>query len=91
MGTLGFEKYSEPLKSYLGKYRDSVRGDKPEKKYTSKKEQAAKLAAEKSMGLPFAGVNLGGLLANMPEHDPNLTLPTLAPGKSEVMTIILGV
>lgn len=31
MGTLGFEKYVEPLKIYLGKYRDSVKGEKPEK------------------------------------------------------------
>jgi len=29
MSTLGFEKYVEPLKTYLGKYRDSVKGEKP--------------------------------------------------------------
>lgn len=32
MSTLGFEKYVEPLKMYLSKYRDAVKGDKPEKK-----------------------------------------------------------
>lgn len=31
MSTLGFDKYVEPLKVYLSKYRDAVRGDKPEK------------------------------------------------------------
>merc|ERR1719272_681727 len=29
MSTLGFDKYVEPLKLYLQKYRDSVKGDKP--------------------------------------------------------------
>jgi len=28
MSTLGFDKYVEPLKVYLGKYREAVRGDK---------------------------------------------------------------
>jgi hypothetical protein len=32
MSTLGFDRYVEPLKIYLAKYRDSVRGDRPEKK-----------------------------------------------------------
>lgn len=32
MGTLGFDKYSEPLKLYLSKYREAVKGEKPEKK-----------------------------------------------------------
>ncbi|KAL7539783.1 hypothetical protein ACHAXR_010599 [Thalassiosira sp. AJA248-18] len=31
MSTLGFDKYVEPLKIYLSKYREAVRGDKPEK------------------------------------------------------------
>mmetsp|Transcript_20073 Transcript_20073/g.25504 ORF Transcript_20073/g.25504 Transcript_20073/m.25504 type:complete len:204 (-) Transcript_20073:649-1260(-) len=31
MSTLGFDKYVEPLKLYLAKYREAVRGDKPEK------------------------------------------------------------
>ena len=32
MSTLGFDRYVEPLKIYLAKYRDSVRGDRPDKK-----------------------------------------------------------
>mmetsp|Transcript_20355 Transcript_20355/g.19663 ORF Transcript_20355/g.19663 Transcript_20355/m.19663 type:complete len:359 (-) Transcript_20355:250-1326(-) len=32
MNTLGFDKYVEPLKTYLSKYRESVKGEKPEKK-----------------------------------------------------------
>lgn len=32
MTTLGFDKYVEPLKVYLAKYRESVKGEKPEKK-----------------------------------------------------------
>jgi len=31
MSTLGFDKYVEPLKLYLNKYREAVRGDKPQK------------------------------------------------------------
>lgn len=30
MSTLGFDKYVEPLKIYLSKYRDAIRGDKPD-------------------------------------------------------------
>jgi len=30
MSTLGFDRYVEPLKVYLAKYREAVRGDKPE-------------------------------------------------------------
>lgn len=32
MSTLGFDKYVEPLKIYLGKYREAIRGDKPDSK-----------------------------------------------------------
>lgn len=35
MSTLGFEKYIEPLKSYLAKYRESVKGDKGSEKKSS--------------------------------------------------------
>ena len=31
MSTLGFDKYVDPLKTYLNKYREAVRGDKPDK------------------------------------------------------------
>jgi len=32
MSTLGFDKYVEPLKIYLTKYREAIRGDKPDSK-----------------------------------------------------------
>lgn len=32
MSTLGFDKYVEPLKIYLSKYREAIRGDKPDTK-----------------------------------------------------------
>jgi len=32
MSTLGFDKYVEPLKIYLSKYREAIRGDKPDNK-----------------------------------------------------------
>ena len=32
MSTLGFDKYVEPLKIYLTKYREAIRGDKPDGK-----------------------------------------------------------
>jgi len=31
MSTLGFDKYVEPLKIYLSRYRESVKGEKPDK------------------------------------------------------------
>lgn len=34
MSTLGFDKYVEPLKEYLRKYRETVRGEKPSKNPT---------------------------------------------------------
>lgn len=37
MSTLGFDKYIDPLKIYLLKYRESVKGEKPEKKPYSRK------------------------------------------------------
>ncbi len=38
MGTLGFDQYGEPLRIYLAKYRESVKGEKPDKK-TGKAEK----------------------------------------------------
>jgi hypothetical protein len=40
MSTLGFDKYVEPLKIYLFKYRDSVKGEKPEKKSITNKKSS---------------------------------------------------
>ena len=39
MGTLGFDQYSEPLRVYLSKYRESVKGERPEKKMGAKIEK----------------------------------------------------
>ena len=39
MSTLGFEKYVDPLKIYLTKYRESVKAEKPDKK--AKRDDAA--------------------------------------------------
>lgn len=39
MSTLGFDKYVEPLKIYLAKYRESVKGEKPEKKPTIRQKE----------------------------------------------------
>ena len=39
MSTLGFDKYVEPLKLYLAKYREAVRGDKPEKPHGAAQQQ----------------------------------------------------
>ncbi|GKZ00057.1 hypothetical protein MPSEU_000959100 [Mayamaea pseudoterrestris] len=44
MSTLGFDKYVEPLKIYLGKYREAVKGEKPEK--------VEKIGGGKTTGLP---------------------------------------
>ena len=41
MSTLGFDKYVEPLKVYLAKYRESVKGEKPEKKQRREDESGA--------------------------------------------------
>jgi nuclear transcription Y subunit beta len=38
MSTLGFDKYVEPLKLYLSKYREAVRSDKPDKRSTGAQE-----------------------------------------------------
>lgn len=37
MTTLGFERYVEPLKIYLSKYREAIRTDRPEKKMLGNK------------------------------------------------------
>lgn len=61
MSTLGMDKYIEPLRTYLGKYRESVKGDKPEKKTPSsagKRDAAAALAAALGGG-PLKKGNMG--------------------------------
>jgi len=49
MSTLGFDKYVEPLKLYLSKYREAVRGDKPDK------------ASARANANASANVNAGGV------------------------------
>lgn len=49
MSTLGFDKYVEPLKIYLFKYRDSVKGEKPDKKSTSSKKNNESSAQPKKI------------------------------------------
>ena len=61
MSTLGFDKYVEPLKTYLMKYREAIRGDKPDggKSGTSLGRPPATAAnAGGNIGLPtgFQGV-----------------------------------
>lgn len=46
MSTLGFDQYVEPLKIYLLKYRDSVKGEKPDKKSMSSKKNSESSAAQ---------------------------------------------
>jgi len=50
MSTLGFDKYVEPLKVYLGKYREAARGEKPDKASAS-----AAARAVPSSSAPGAG------------------------------------
>jgi len=49
MSTLGFDKYIEPLRTYLAKYRDSVKAEKPDK--PDKKQTGEKRKYNKSGGL----------------------------------------
>lgn len=80
MSTLGFDKYVEPLKIYLGKYRESVRGDRPDKKTGNRKDL-----------IPSASFMTSPTMAHFPyEHPSGMTflsdhtVPMIAPGKGEV-------
>ena len=48
MSTLGFDRYVEPLKLYLAKYRDSVRGDRPDKKGSDEYGAQPKMSSHSS-------------------------------------------
>eukprot|EP00605_Chrysophyceae_sp_TOSAG23-4_P000567 GSChrysophyteH1.ASY1.ANO1.641.1 assembled CDS len=64
MGTLGFEQYGEPLREYLSKYRESVKGERPEKKNTSRdREKQAKAAAAAAAAVAGAGAGAGAATA----------------------------
>lgn len=84
MTTLGFDKYVEPLKLYLAKYRESVKGDKPEKKsqaankpkdslfsLTSTSTTHSKQQQQQGFGLPS--------LAEPKYNDKMFANPTLEP------------
>ena len=61
MSTLGFDKYVEPLKIYLAKYRDAVRGYKP--------ESASGGGSGKKSGVgrpPASGMGRGPVVGDMP-------------------------
>lgn len=54
MSTLGFDKYIDPLKLYLSKYRESVKGEKPEKKPSAaalRKSEQGSLTSHLPMGI----------------------------------------
>ena len=52
MSTLGFDKYVEPLKLYLSKYREAVRGDKPDKSQQQQRASAAGMEQQPPMQPP---------------------------------------
>ena len=71
MSTLGFDKYVEPLKLYLEKYRETVKDEKPEKgakaaaaaasaAATQAAAQAAATAAAQAAAANFASGGAGG-------------------------------
>lgn len=104
MGTLGFDKYGDPLRMYLAKYRDSVRGDKPEKKSSSKKDLNAQKSlynnnnnnqvnTNSSMDPSGAGMTYPRVLGYDTSHGNNQSMSMLAPVKSEsylIPSMLLG-
>jgi len=87
MGTLGFDKYTDPLKLYLAKYRDSVRGDKPEKKPSGRKDISGNIAPSKLMSIsdsPSNNLNFSSLSHMMSMPDDSM----IAPCKNEVIICI---
>lgn len=73
MSTLGFDKYIDPLKLYLSKYRDSVKGEKPEKKPSA-------ASARKNEG--GSSGNSGGGGSSSMQHHGNTALGSLGSGLS---------
>jgi nuclear transcription Y subunit beta len=83
MSTLGFDKYVEPLKLYLAKYRESVKGDKPVKGANSGDSKKGVVGVGSAVGdggvmgavamgmvAPSMGVGAGGVVA------PDLGMPS---------------
>ena len=79
MSTLGFDKYVDPLKIYLSKYRDSVKGERPEKKPSRKESAQAKSMIPQSFA-PFDPPDIPPGMGFLADHGS----PMMAPGKSEV-------
>lgn len=55
MSTLGFDKYVDPLKIYLAKYRESVKGEKPDRKGKRDDPSEAMATPGAYHGAPGAG------------------------------------
>lgn len=86
MSTLGFDRYVEPLKMYLAKYRGSVRGDRPELGGGGggKKLAGGGSGSGVSLSMPGGGAGslLGGVkkeLSAQPKLDSLVGGPTDAP------------
>lgn len=79
MSTLGFDKYVDPLRIYLTKYRDSVKGERPEKKSTSRKDMSSS-AQPKSMGMRQTSYGFEDIPPGM-GFLPEPANTMLAPGK----------
>jgi hypothetical protein len=87
MSTLGFDKYVDPLRIYLTKYRDSVKGDRPEKKSTSRKDMSSS-AQPKSMGMRQSSYGFEDMPPGM-GFLPEPANSMLAPGKGGEVSINL--
>jgi nuclear transcription Y subunit beta len=69
MSTLGFDKYVEPLKIYLSKYREAIRGDKPDNKGGG--------GGGSQLGRPPAtAANAGGGIGLPPGYQPSGVPPS---------------
>lgn len=89
MSTLGFDKYVDPLNKYLGKYRESVKGEKPEKKTATKKEMVhhAPAPAAKATAMPAQSYPMYPTSSSMPQMSSGMNpamkqagVPQAAPG-----------
>ena len=74
MSTLGFDKYIDPLKLYLSKYRDSVKGEKPEKK-----PSAASMRKNEQGGGSGGNISSSNT-SNVNQHHTNTSVGTLGSG-----------
>ena len=80
MSTLGFDKYVDPLKVYLAKYRESVRGERPEKKAPGRKDMSAQPKIVNSAP-PMTSYSFDSSVISYISNDH--TTPLMAPGKTE--------